>query len=187
MEYKTSQNTIVLLSRLLRYSAFLIFLLILCNLIMGLLLWHQSGNEKIILVPTNLTKKAMVSRDGVDANYLLQCAMFFIDTRLDVTPDTIDSNDHLILSHTAPEYYAKFKSGLEEEADLIKSQKVSSSFYISNIQANPSNLTVLVSGNLKRWVGERALSDSKKTYALHFSLNGSELFLTTFDETRQSK
>lgn len=187
MEYKIAQNTIALLSRLLKYAAFLIFLLISCNFVMGLLLWHQSGNEKIILVPTNLTKKSMVSHEGVDANYLLQCAMFFIDTRLDVTPDTIDSNDHLILSHTAPEYYAKFKSGLDQEADLIKSQKVSSSFYISNIRANPSNLTVIVSGNLKRWVGERALSDSEKTYTLHFNLNGSELFLTTFDEMRQSK
>ena len=187
MEYKIAQNTISMLSRLLRYAAILILFLILCNFLFGLLLWHQSGNEKTILVPTNLTKKSMVSSQGVDANYLLQCAMFFVDTRLDVTPNTIDANNQLILSHTVPQYYAKFKSGLDKEADLIKSQKVSSAFYVSNIQSNPSNLIVIVSGQLRRWVGERALASSQKTYQLHFSLNGSELFLTTFDEIGQSK
>lgn len=187
MEYKTAQNTIVLLSRLLKYAAFLICCLLICNFSFGLLLWHQSGNEKTILVPMNLTKKSVVSAQGVDANYLLQCALFFVDTRLDVTPDTINANDKLILSHTEPQYYADFKSGLEKESSLIVSQKVSSAFYISHTEANPENLEVVVSGTLKRWIGERSLPDSQKTYELRFTLNGSELYLTTFEEVGQSK
>lgn len=187
MEYKTAQNTITLLSRLLKYAAFLILCLLICNLMFGLLLWHQSGNEKTILVPMNLTKKSMVSAQGVDANYLLQCALFFVDTRLNVTPDTINANDHLILSHTEPQYYSAFKTGLEKESSLIISQKVSSAFYISHITANPADLSVTVIGNLKRWIGERQLPDSQKTYELRFNLNGNELYLTAFEEVGQSK
>lgn len=187
MEYKTAQNTISLLSRLLKYAAFLIISLLICNFMFGLLLWHQSGNEKTVLVPMNLTQKAMVSAQGVDANYLLQCALFFVDTRLNVTPSTIIANDQLILSHTEPQYYAEFKSGLNKESSLIISQKVSSAFYISHITSNPADLSVTVSGNLKRWIGERQLPDSQKTYELHFRLDGNELYLTTFEEAGQSK
>ena len=52
--------------------------------------------------------------------------MFFVDARLDVTPETINSDNELVLSHTSPQYYAKFKSELDNEANQIKSQKVSS-------------------------------------------------------------
>lgn len=184
MEYKTSKNTITLLSKIIKYLSFLVVLSIACNFIFAILLWHESRKEKIILVPTNLTQKAIIKTNSVDANYLLQCAMFFISTRLDVTPDTIDSHDALILDHTSSQYYALFKNGLIKEAGMIKEQKVSSSFYVSHIKTNPTDFTVYVQGNLKRWVGERPLSDSKKQYKLRFTLEGSELFLTTFEEVR---
>jgi conjugal transfer pilus assembly protein TraE len=104
-----------------------------------------------------------------------------------VTPETINSDNELVLSHTSPQYYAKFKSELQDEEAQIKSQKVSSAFYMSNIKADPENLEVNISGKLKRWVGERPLSDSHKEYKLRFLLNGNELFLTTFQEVDKNK
>lgn len=187
MEYKTAHNTIFMLSRLLKYFALLLIVMIACNFSLGFLLWHQSGLEKTILIPSNFTKKSVVSSEGVDANYLLQCALFFVDARLDVTPETINSDNELVLSHTAPQYYAKFKSELDNEENQIKSQKVSSTFYMSNIKADPKNLMVTISGTLKRWVGERSLADSHKEYKLRFLLNGNELFLTTFQEVDKNK
>lgn len=187
MEYKTAHNTISTFARYIKYLALLTVILIVCNFSLGLLLWHQSGSEKTILVPTDLTKTATVSDQGVSANYLLQCALFFVDARLNVTPNTIDADNQLVLSHTAPQYYANFNAGLEKEAALIKSQKISSTFYMSNIKTDPKNLIVTVTGILKRWVGERALADSHKKYKLHFELNGNELFLTTFQEIEKKK
>ena len=184
MEYKTANNTITTLARIVKYCALLITSLIVCNLLLGVLLWHQSGQEKTILVPTNLTKTAMVSDASVSANYLMQCALFFVDARLNVTPETIDADNQLVLSHTAPAYYANFNAGLIKESNLIKSQKISSVFYITNIKTDPQKLLATVTGTLKRWVGERALPDSKKQYDLHFMLNGNELFLTTFGEIK---
>ena len=187
MEYKTAKNKLSEYAKYIRYMVILITVLLVCNLVLGLLLWHQSGQEKTILVPGNLTKKSVVSKQGVDANYLMQCALFFVDTRLNITPDMVLSSDQVILSHTAPQYYAKFKSGLENEAISIKAQKISSTFYISDIKSSPNQLTVLINGKLRRWVGERALADSNKTYFLHFKLIGNELFLTAFQEVAHKK
>ncbi|MCX7121691.1 MAG: type IV conjugative transfer system protein TraE [Gammaproteobacteria bacterium] len=187
MEYKTAQHTISQFARYIKYLSVLVVMLLFCNLSLGLLLWHQSGNEKTILIPENFNKTAVVSDESVDANYLLQSALFFVDARLNVTPDSVDSSDKLVLFHTASEYYSDFSKSLEDESALIKSQKISSAFYISNTQSDPKKLTVIVSGTLKRWVGERALPNSKKTYELHFLLDGNELFLTTFQEIKESK
>lgn len=187
MEYKTAESSITQLARYVSYLSLLVIFLIVCNFSLGFLLWHQSGQENTILVPADLTKTAVVGSQGVDANYLLQCGLFFVDARLNLTPDTVDSENQLVLSHTAPQYYAAFQTGLAKEADLVKSQKISSTFYLSNIKANPIDLSVIVSGTLKRWVGERALSNAKKTYELRFRLNGSDLFLTTFQEIKKNK
>ena len=136
MEYKTASNTITSLARTVKYCALLIASLIFCNFLLGALLWHQSGQEKTILVPTNLTKTAMVSDAGVSANYLMQCALFFVDARLNVTPDTIDADNKIVLSHIAPAYYVDFNTGLTKESNLIKLQKISSAFYITNIKTS---------------------------------------------------
>ncbi|OGT34147.1 MAG: type IV conjugative transfer system protein TraE [Gammaproteobacteria bacterium RIFCSPHIGHO2_02_FULL_39_13] len=187
MEYKTAQHTISQLARYIKYLSLLLVISLACNLSQSFLLWHQSGNEKTILVPENFSQISIVSDQGVDANYLLQSALFFVDARLNVTPDTVDASDKLVLSHTASEYYSTFNGLLSNESSLIKTQKISSAFYISNTQADPKKLTVTVTGTLKRWVAERSLSDAKKTYELHFRLNGTVLFLTTFQEIEENK
>jgi len=187
MEYKTAKNMLYEYARYIRYLvAFVVFLLV-CNSILGLLLWHQSGQEKTVLIPANLTKKAMVSDQGVDANYLMQCALFFVDARLNVTPSSVFSSQKVILAHTAPKYYAAFKSGLERESESIKAQKISSTFYISDIKTDPKHLSAIVSGNLRRWVGERALADSHKEFKLRFNLVGNEIFLISFQEVVHKK
>ncbi|EKD92153.1 MAG: hypothetical protein ACD_29C00151G0003 [uncultured bacterium] len=187
MEYKIAQHTISQLARYIKYLSLLLVISLLCNLSQSFLLWHQSGNEKTILVPENFSKISVVSNQGIDASYLLQSALFFVDARLNVTPDTVDASDRLVLSHTASEYYSAFNKLLSNESDLIKSQKISSAFYISHTQSDPKQLTVTVTGTLKRWVAERALSDAKKSYELHFQLNGTELLLTTFQEIKKNK
>lgn len=184
MEYKTAQNTISQLARYVKYLSVLVIILLACNFSLSFLLWHQSGQEKTVLVPFNLSKTSAVGDGEVDASYLLQCASSFISFRLNVNPEVVDGYNATILARVQPKYYSDFKESLKKEADLIKAQKISSAFYTSSIKVNPENLVVIVTGTLVRHVGERKLADAKKTYELHFSLDGNMLLLTTFQEIK---
>jgi conjugal transfer pilus assembly protein TraE len=182
MEYKTAQTTIDALKRWRQYLLIFCGGLVICNGLFALLLWQQSQHRQVILVPMGLHKTAVMGRGYVSPSYLEQTALFFVYERLNVTPGTVDASHQLVLKHTTSAYYAAFKSGLLTEKKLIQSQKIASVFYLNQLRVDPGELRVMVSGHLERWVGERSLGVTLKTYDLHFIQQGGELLLTAFHE-----
>ena len=59
---------------------------------------------------------------------------------------------------------------------------MSSTFYIDKNKANPKELTVLLSGTLRRFVGLQALKDERKTYALKFAYKDAHLSIVHFTQ-----
>ena len=67
-----------------------------------------------------------------------------------------------------------------QEAKVIKTKKMSSTFDITQIKSNPGELTSIVSGVLKRYVGLHALTQVKKSYVLQFHYQDSRLSIVKF-------
>lgn len=187
MEYKTAKSNIRILARRSRYLVMFAVALLCCNALFALLLWHQSNNRQVVLVPMGLHKTATIAHGEVSAAYLEQCAIFFINERLNVTPKSVAASDELVLAHTSPPYYATFKGQLLQEQKIVLNKKISSAFYLRRIQLDTKHLTVWVTGTLRRWVGERELKSSSKRYRLHFQQHGSEILLSAFQEIKNSR
>ena len=182
MEYSHARSLIAKLSDRNRILGITVAALIFCNLVLGTLLWHQSGHKDIVLIPAGLKQQASVSNDGVSSSYLEAIAIMLANERLNITPGNVKGSNKEILTFVAPEFYSTFSKRLETDASVIETGKISSTFYVDNVETNAAGLEVIIKGRLKRWVGERLLGEDEKTYDLHFNLNGYQLLLDSFQE-----
>lgn len=186
MEYKQAKSVISKLSDQIRVISITAAALIFCNALLGALLWHQSGKKTIVLIPSTLKEKAVLTENSVSSSYLESMAMMLINDRLNITPENISASNANLLIFVDPDYYSAFKNKLSLESKTIVDSKISSSFYIDNIKTTANDLIVDVSGHLKRWVGERLISSEEKSYELKFSMRGYQLLLTSFVEINNS-
>ncbi len=157
-----------------------------CNALLGLLLWHQSGRKDIVLIPAGLKQKANITQSGVNSAYLESMALMLVNDRLNITPENVAGSNQDLLTFVEPGFYHAFKKQLATDATAIKSGKIASSFYVNRVRSNPKSLMVVVSGQLKRWVGERLIGSEAKRYRLTFSMSGYQLLLTAFQELKKT-
>lgn len=182
MEYRFSEERTKELRRKNNTLIKLCFIMALCNVFFLMILKYEWDKRQVVLVPMNLYKTAEIGKSFVSPSYIEQAAVFLLSQRLDVTPKTVHQNTLLILSHTSPRYYSDFKTVLNAEESTIIEKDISSAFYIRDIKVDGSKLIASVSGDLRRWVGERFIGSSEKKYKLKFSHVGNEILLTSFSE-----
>ena len=184
MEYKLAQSLIAKLAKQIKLLIFTVAVLLLCNILLGSLLWHQSGHENIVLIPANLHQKANITQDSVSNTYLEATASMVANERLNITPENVRGSNENILTYVNPKYYAAFKKRLESDTKSVVDGKISSAFYPSQILSNSKDLSVVIHGKLKRWVGVRLIGEDMKSYQLKFSRSGYFLLLTSFKEVK---
>ena len=182
MEYKQAQSAIVKLARKIKGLVAVLTTLLLANLILGSLLWYQSGHETLVLIPANLHEKANITENSVSASYLEAIASVIANERLNITPENVRGSHENLLAYVNPKYYAAFKKQLDLDDKSISEGKISAAFYPNQIISNPKALRVVIKGQLKRWVGVRLIGEDVKSYELQFSRSGYFLLLTSFKE-----
>lgn len=185
MEYKIAQSVLAKLSRHIKWLSVGMAGLLLCNAVLGLLLWHQSNRRDIILIPANLYHTAEITQQGVSSAYLDAMAVMLINDRLNLTPHNVTGSNQQLLNFVDPRYYTTFKAQLAVDAQTILQGKIASVFYVNQVQSNPKTRTVLIRGQLKRWVGKRCIGVTPKRYRLIFSRQGDVLLLTAFQEMKK--
>lgn len=185
MEYKLFQNNLEDANKLSKYLLMvcgLQFLIVFILVILSIALSHR---QMVALIPMNLNSPMSVSNNVVSSQYLDESALSFIDLRLNFDPDTIDNNHQVILRFVSPGSYKKIKSALDQESKLVKSQGISSSFYINKIKVNKQSLSVMISGTLNRAVVDKQLIPVKATFLITFENDDGLLSINQFVEEKE--
>src|SRR3989339_1053956 len=182
MEYHAIPVENEFLKKQLRHTHYLVMGLMVITILLGYMLFWSLSYQKRTIIPMTVTQPFTVSDHFVDSSYLQQMAIAFIEEHLDLTPDTVDANNQLLLQYTDADFYSQFQKVLDDEAEMIKKDKVSSSFSIGQMIVHPEELTVTISGVLQRMVGEVALEPAKKTYLLQFNYQKGVLTIHSFSE-----
>ena len=187
MEFTIAKSAVTKMARTIKLLVMLSGALLVCNATLASLLWAQSTHKDIVLIPSTLQAKANITQNGVSASYLGAMAVMLINERLNVTPENIKGSNQAFITFVSPEYYTAFKKQLSDDAKTIIAGKIASSFYLMSMKTNVNNLTVTITGNLKRWVGERLIDAEQKQYQLKFLMTGLPLSLTSFVEIKKTK
>lgn len=180
MNFKAYQDKLGRLSMRLNFTVTLVFGLLLSNIILAGLVWFALIHQRIEITPFNGSSSYIKSNARVDSDYLSLMAENFIYSRLNVTPETVNREHHSLLRFVDSSSYNDILAQLKKEAALIKAQKISSSFVISGIKANPEELMVEINGQLRRFVGLREIEPSDERYFIHFKYHLGRLSIASF-------
>ncbi|HHS8465261.1 TPA: type IV conjugative transfer system protein TraE [Legionella pneumophila] len=187
MDFKSYQGRLSQLSARFNLMVVLVFGLLVSNVTLSCFLFQAWNHHTIEVTPFSGALSYLKSASNVDGHYLSLMAENFVNERLNVTPETVDANHQRLLSYVNHQNYTQMLRLLTHEAQVIKTKKMSSIFYINNNKANPQKLTVIVSGILKRFVGLHALEDVRKTYVLRFQYKDSRLSIVQFSLLKEKE
>lgn len=180
MDFKSYQSRLSQLSARFNLMVVLVFGLLVSNVLLSCFLNKAWNHHTIEVTPFSGNPGYFKSATRVDGHYLSLMAENFVNERLNVTPETVDANHKRLLSFVNHQKYTQILRLLTNEAKVIKAKKMSSTFAITEIKTNPNQLTAVVSGVLKRYVGLQSLSDERKTYLLQFQYKDSRLSIIKF-------
>lgn len=166
---------------------FLCFSLICSNGLLAYLVFHFSYYARTIIVPPVINEPITLDYKSVNISYLRQMSLFFINMRLTFTPKNIKNQHQFLLTMIDPSFYSYFYSSLSSEEDYVEKQKVSSVFYPQDFKVDVDQLVVLISGELQRFVAERAIKWVNKTYKISYKYNNGKLFVNEFLDIQENK
>lgn len=187
MDFKNYQSRLSQLSARFNLMVVLVFGLLLSNVLLSCFLFKAWNHHTVEVTPFSGAPGYLKSASNVDGHYLSWMAENFVNERLNVTPETVDANHQRLLSFVNHQHYAQMLGLLTKEAKVIKAKKMSSIFYIDKNKPSPQELTVVISGTLKRFVGIQALTDERKSYLLQFQYKDSRLSILKFSLLREDE
>lgn len=182
MRYELKESLLSKLSARLNLMVVLSLGLLVSNIILSCIALHTTRNQRREIVPFGMSNGYVISDTAVDIHYLNLMSRNFIALRLNVTPLSVSSNNNILLSYIEPSLYTEFKKVLLNEEALIQSKKITSFFEVFNVESNPSELKTIISGNLNRYVGYRALKPEPKKYLIQYHYRSGVLSIVGFKE-----
>src|SRR5262249_50707912 len=103
---------------------------------------------------------------------------------LNVTPESADTQRHLLLRYVEPRYYGEFNNELIAERDRLVQQHMSTVFYPVAIQVDTQSLSAEITGDLISSVGSTQLAPQRVTYFIHYRYNQGRLLINQFQEVK---
>lgn len=144
-----------------------------------------SKRQTVILVPMQLAHAASVGNTTVSKNYLTNVALALVTLRMDVTPQTVDTQFTWLQRYIAPADYVALRGQLQHESALIKKRHLTSSFSLQQVAVDTHRLHVQLSGILSRTVGDLVLPPTATTFDIHFVNNNGLLKAVSFVEVKK--
>lgn len=166
----------------------LLALSIISNIIQGVNNYRLQNEQRTVITPMGFYAPFAVSKNSADASYLQQVALSFVDTRLNVSPETVDGKHELLLKFVRPGAQPDMKVKLAQEAIRIKDNEVNSVFYQEKMKVYPKGGRVDLWGTLKTWIGDSNKPINEiKHYVLVLDYSDGFTWLDKFGETKDDK
>lgn len=138
-------------------------------------------DERIVLVPAQLDKRAWVTTNEVSLEYLEAMALNALPYYTNFTPQTVTNSHYVFLRFVTSEAYGQTQTALNAEADQVRRDNVSQVFWPKHTEIDTKHLTVIVHGILKRSIGNVVAYEGAQTYRIAFVQNGTRLEIKGID------
>ena len=139
--------------------------------------------ERIVIVPPTVKDQFWISQDQVSKSYYSQWGHYVMMLILNVTPDSVNFQNQMLLEHVATNYRSKIKAQLENVKRKIKEEKISTSFAVNNFFIDEEQSSIAFIGVLSSYVEGKKIADKETAYMAKFIVVNSRLLLSRFVET----
>jgi conjugal transfer pilus assembly protein TraE len=173
----------------LRYQRFLLLVftsfLLITNLTQAVL--SLSQNERIVVVPPDLKQEVWLEKNRVSASYLEEWGLYYAQLLLNNSPSNIAFQREIILRQAVEHAYGPLKRRLMEDEDRIKKENVTTSFQPNFVKVDPNKMSVEITGDLLRYVGEKRISQSRDVYSFAMVYRYGRLLIESFKLIRSDQ
>ncbi|MDP2194326.1 MAG: type IV conjugative transfer system protein TraE [Alphaproteobacteria bacterium] len=144
------------------------------------------SNDKIVLVPPNLSQEVWVMGGQTSKSYLEEWALYLSSTLLNISPETAPFHHESVLKYVHPKFSGILRKQFLEDAKNLKDNKISTSFTQKSIhiEQKTSSGTAFITGDLSTFVGSKLIETKSKKFELIFETSKStpQLALISFKE-----
>ena len=159
--------------------------MVMANLLLVSHIINNTTREKTIVVPPLFDQPFSIQGDEASPEYLMQVGEWFASLALSYTPKNVDYRINAFLRYAAPESYSILQTFLQDEAERIKRNEMSSMFF--PVDAKVRGHFVAVTGQQILRVGKEIVADKRITYRAQFRLQDRSLHIIEFKEVNREK
>lgn len=168
--------------RLRRYL-YLTYALSAATLLLLLMLLKLIGHERTVLLPLEIESPFWVTQTHVSDNYLNDMSRTFAWLLLNTTPNIVSQQQATLLRYVHPNSYSSVKAKLDQDAEQIKRENITSAFYPSAQTIDTENMHVTLQGELHLRAGQGEVIKQHPTYYLQYKYQQGRLWLTAFNKS----
>ncbi len=136
--------------------------------------------ETVILTPSVISRTVRVVGGQPDEAYLELMLVDVMALACNITPDTAQQAEDLLLKMVHPSIYGAVKTQLDEKMAMYRQRGMSSVFYFGSAVINAKTGHAQVSGILDTFIGKQRVTSEKVTYAVGLDFTGGKMTLTEF-------
>lgn len=151
----------------------------LCALTMLLLIFTVSRDREVVLQPI-LHSPVTVSSAGVSREYLEMITRDTVVLTLNRSPQNLEYWMNSVLDITAPSAQGKIKSELLKIVGEQRGSSISQFYTIETMELDTRNLRSEVTGSLHTIVGNKVISNERRTFRYDWEYSGLSLKLIGF-------
>lgn len=160
-------------------------IVLISNFILGIALLNKS--DRVVVVPPEVKQSFWVEKSQVSSSYLEEMSLFFSHLLFDRSFETAPYQNSVLLRYVSPDVYGSLKSYLMAEEERMKKDQLSTFFKVYKVFPNQKTMTVLVEGELMKYVGEKQIEKEKIQYEFSFSYSHQKLYLTKMQEVKENE
>ena len=165
----------------------LLTLSIVANSILALQNRYLSSTRETIVTPMAYDAPFVISEANSSPAYMQMMALSFMALRLNISPETVDTQHQFLLGYVKPGAQPDFKVTLAQEAQRIKQNEVNSAFYQTQFQVFPADNRIDIRGVLKTWIGNGQPKTDLKHYSLVLTYKNGVTSIVKFLEVNDDK
>ena len=132
-------------------------------------------NTRIIVVPPTLTDQFWIEKGKAAPEYMEQMAVFLATLAGNLSPRNAEFNVDALLKYIDHGRMIEVKDDLSAQAEYIKKNNISQSFYVDATNVDMTNQSVIVEGQVVRNIGAIKVSQEKMRFHIGFKMSGYSL------------
>lgn len=157
----------------------------LSNLLLILLVFSISKNEKTIVMPSHFQKSFWIEGSSASVDYVEQIGQDVFQAVLTYNPSNVAFQFATVLKYVHPRYYQDFKSILDLDSQRAIKNQISSVFYPMSFKRTGNE--VVSEGEQVTLVGQEVVSRKIKKFKLSFVMDGGSVQVTSFSIIEKEK
>jgi type IV conjugative transfer system protein TraE len=133
-------------------------------------IYYQATHEKIVIVPPGfeLKERATIGVDNASQEYLQTMSGYITQRVMNVTPSNVDKSLESVLYLIHPDYYAKYRVELLNQAKSIKLNNISQSFSVQATEYEKDR--IIVRGIASQKIGQNYGADVESVLEIKYTI-----------------